>query len=137
MKQIGMIVLAGLLMIGIPSLAFTQENKDEMTDMISKNMKQVGEMFQGKTKGKGDICDMMMGKSLVATADGGVVVWLGNKLFKYDKDLVLQKEVEIKIDLEGMQKMMKKCSMSGKMKSEGETREEPKRQTMPPRSSGQ
>jgi len=119
MKQIGIIVLAGLLMMGFSSWAFTEENKDDMTDMISKNMKQVGDMFQGKTKGKGDLCDMMMGKSLVATADGGVVVWLGNKLFKYDKDLVLQKEVEIKIDIEGMQKMMKKCSMSGKMKSEG------------------
>ena len=119
MKQIGIIVLVGLLMIGFSSWAFTEENKDEMTDMISKNMKQVGDMFQGKTKGKGDLCDMMMGKSLVATADGGVVVWLGNKLFKYDKDLVLQKEVEIKIDIEGMLKMMKKCSMRGKMKSEG------------------
>ena len=133
MKQIGIIVLVGLLMIGFSSWAFTEENKDEMTDMISKNMKQVGDMFQGKTKGKGDLCDMMMGKSLVATADGGVVVWLGNKLFKYDKDLVLQKEVEIKIDIEGMQKMMKKCSMRGKMKSEGTSKGE----TMSPQSSGQ
>ena len=127
MKQIGIIVLVGLLTMGFSSLAFTEENKDDMTDMISKNMKQVGEMFQGKTKGKGDLCDMMMGKSLVATADGGVVVWLGNKLFKYDKDLVLQKEVEIK------------CLKSGKMKSEGtfsgETKEEPKGQTMSPQSS--
>ena len=133
MKQIGIIVLAGLLMMGFSSWAFTEENKDDMTDMISKNMKQVGDMFQGKTKGKGDLCDMMMGKSLVATADGGVVVWLGNKLFKYDKDLVLQKEVEIKIDIEGMQKMMKKCSMSGKMKSEGTSKGE----TRSPQSSGQ
>ena len=28
-------------MIGFSSLAFTEENKDDMTDMISKNMKQV------------------------------------------------------------------------------------------------
>jgi|WetSurMetagenome_2_1015567.scaffolds.fasta_scaffold09233_5 hypothetical protein len=137
MKQIWMIVLAGLFMIGFSSLAFTQENKDDMTDMISKGMQEVSKMSQGKMKGKGDICEMMMGKSLVATADGGVVVWLGNKLFKYDKDLVLQKEGEIKIDMEGMQKMMKKCSMSGKMRSEGDTKEEPKGQTMSPQFSGQ
>ena len=114
MKQIWMIVLVGLLMIGFSSLAFTEENKGDMMDMMSKNMKQVGDMFQGKMKGKGDVCEMMMGKSLVATADGGVVVLLGNKLFKYDKDLVLQKEVEIKIDKEGMQKN------DGKMPNEWE-----------------
>jgi hypothetical protein len=122
MKQIWIIFLVGLFMIGFASFAFTQENKGDMTDM----MKGVGEIFQGKTKGKSDACDMIMGKSLVATADGGVIVWLGNKLFKYDKDLVLQKEVEIKIDMESMQKMMKKCSMSGKMKNEVATKEEPK-----------
>ena len=71
-------------------------------------------------------CQMMMGKSLVATEDGGVVVMCCNKLFKYDKDLVLQKEAEIKIDMEAMHKMMEKCPMSGKMKSEGATKVEPK-----------
>ena len=126
MKPFGMIVLVGLLLMGFASLAIAQEKNDDMTNMISKNMKQVGDMFQGKTKGKGDICEMMMGKSLVATADGGVVVWLGNKLFKYDKDLVLQKEVEIKIDMEAMRKKMEKCPMSGKMKSEGDTKKETK-----------
>ena len=40
-----------------------------------------------------------------------------NKLFKYDKDLVLQKEVEIKIG---------KCPMSEKMKIEAETKVAPK-----------
>ena len=64
----------------------------------------------GKMMGMGDRCwmmsHMMMDKSLVATEDGGVIVMVGNKLQKYDKDLVLQKEVEIKIALEGMQKTM-------------------------------
>ncbi len=46
-----------------------------MTDMKSKNMNSC-DMFQ-EDQGKGDLCAMMMGKSLVATADGGVVVWLG------------------------------------------------------------
>ena len=51
----------------------------------------------------------------------------------YNAKLFEEKEVEIKIDMESMQKMMKKCSMSGKMKSEGTSTGE----TMPPQSSGQ
>jgi hypothetical protein len=125
MKQIWMIVVVGLLMIGFSSLALTEENKGGMMD-TSKEMKQGDKMCPGKMHGMGHGCPMMMGKSLVATADGGVVVMCCNKLFKYDKDLVLQKEAEIKIDMKNMQKMMEKCPMHGKMKSEGETKVAPK-----------
>lgn len=125
MKQIGMIVLAGLLMIGFSSSGFAEEKKDDLADVMTKGIQELGKACQGKAKGKGDLCDIMMGRSLVATADGGVVVLLGNKLYKYDKDLVLQKEVEIKIDREGTQKKMGKSPMSQKMKSEGATKEEP------------
>ncbi|MDP8253509.1 MAG: hypothetical protein P9X27_03815 [Candidatus Kaelpia aquatica] len=52
---------------------------------------------------------MMMGKSMVATEDGGVVVMIGNKLLKYDRNLNLKKEVKIEIDFSEMKKMMKKC----------------------------
>lgn len=48
MKQIWMIVLVGLLMTGFSSLVFTEENKGDMMDMISKEMKEVGKMCQGK-----------------------------------------------------------------------------------------
>jgi hypothetical protein len=126
MKKIWMIVLVGLLMTGFSSLAVTEENKGDMMDMMTKQLKEFGKMYQEKMKGTGDVCEMMMGKSLVATPDGGVVVWLGNKLFKYDKNLVLQKEGEIKIDMEGMQKMMEKCQMSGKIKNEGKSTGETK-----------
>jgi len=65
----------------------------------------------------------MMKESLVATQDGGVIVMIGNKLQKYDKNLTLKKEVEIKIDMEAMRKMVEGCPMmSGMMdsaKSEG------------------
>lgn len=40
----------------------------------------------------------MMGASMVATEDGGVVVMVANQLYKYDRNLVLKKEAEIKID---------------------------------------
>jgi len=51
----------------------------------------------------------MMQKEMIATEDGGVVVLVGNKLIKYDKNLNVVKEAEIKIDTEGMMKKMKEC----------------------------
>lgn len=58
----------------------------------------------------------MMAKSMVATSDGGVAVMAGNKLMKFDKDLNLVREVEIKVDMAAMQKemmeMMKNCPMN-------------------------
>ena len=39
----------------------------------------------------------MQGKSMVASSDGGVFVMMGQKILKYDKDLNLVKETEVKI----------------------------------------
>jgi len=74
----------------------------------------------------------MMAKSVAATGDGGIVVMAGNKLIKYDKDLNLVKEVEVKMDMEGMQKkmsqMMEQCPMcksmmqGGSMMGQGSTK---------------
>jgi hypothetical protein len=64
---------------------------------------------------KGMMCPMhcgMMMKKMIATSDGGVIVMAGKKLIKYDKDLNLVKEVEIKMDME---KMMKDCPMCQEM----------------------
>jgi hypothetical protein len=44
--------------------------------------------------------------SMIATPEGGAIVMMGNKLMKYDKNLELVKEVEIKIDWENWRKMM-------------------------------
>ena len=55
------------------------------------------------------MCPMMksmMERTVVATGDGGIIVVTGNKLTKYDKDLNVVKEIELKMDMEGMQKMM-------------------------------
>ena len=49
---------------------------------------------------------MMGGSAMVATEDGGIVIMWGSKLMKYDKDLNLIKEAEIKIDWESMNKTM-------------------------------
>ncbi len=48
----------------------------------------------------------MCNASMVATPEGGVIVMIGNKLTKYDKNLEVVKEVEIKIDWESWRKAM-------------------------------
>jgi len=65
---------------------------------------------------------MMGGKSMVATSDGGVVILIGNKLQKYDKNLLLQKEVEIKMDKDMMSKKMK-CPKMAEKEGMGEKKE--------------
>lgn len=65
----------------------------------------------------------MLSGQMVASGDGGVIVMMGNKLLKYDKDLVLKREMEIKVDMEEMQKMMmhrqEDCPMYKKSMQEG------------------
>ena len=105
-KVIFAVVVIGLFMT-TSVISFAQEKGS----MMGKGMK-------GSMKGKADegmmgVCPMrsmmktMMGKTMVATGDGGVIVMMCNKLMKFDKDLNLVKEVEIKMEMEGMAKMMK------------------------------
>jgi hypothetical protein len=72
----------------------------------------------------------MMAKTVVATSDGGVVVVVGDRIIKYDKNLNLVKEAEIKMDVGAMQRKMiemkKDCPMmngagpdEGKMRMNG------------------
>jgi len=55
----------------------------------------------------------MMGKSMIATTDGGVVVMVGDKLMKFDSAMRFVGEAKIKMDIEGMEKKtdqpMKEC----------------------------
>ena len=102
MKKIVAVVVL-LLLIAAP--AFAEEMKKEampgmsMTDMGKK-------------------CCKMMGKAqMVATDEGGVIVLAGNKLMKYDADLNLVKEAEIKMPMGPMGG--KQCPMMGSMKDSG------------------
>lgn len=52
---------------------------------------------------------MSVPKAAFVTADGGLIVIVGNKILKYDKDLILKKEAEIKIDTSAMKNMIRKC----------------------------
>lgn len=124
MKKGLSMVLAGLLVTVFCFLASAQEQEETMDNKMMQGG-QMGEgtmgRGQGMVKGKKMMgMGMMMNKEIVATEDGGVVVMIGNKLLKYDKNLDLKKEVEIKIDTAGMQERM----MQMKENCPGHQREE-------------
>lgn len=83
-------------------LVYAQEMKGGMmgSAMMGKGMK------DGRMMGMHGMMMKMMDRNVVATSDGGVVIVSGSKMTKFDKDLNLVKEVELKMDMEGMQKMM-------------------------------
>ena len=64
----------------------------------------------GAMMGRGAAMDavgtMMSNSAMAGTPDGGVIVMMGSELFKYDKDLNLVKQVDIKFNWENWQKMM-------------------------------
>ncbi len=72
----------------------------------------------------------MMSASMAATTDGGIVLMHMGKLTKYDKDLNMVKEVEMKMDPETMKKMMTQmmeaCPMCKKMTEKAEMMEKGK-----------
>ncbi len=110
-KVIFAVVVIGLFMT-TSVISFAQEQgsmmgKGKKASIKGKTGEGMMDMYSMHTMMK-----MMMGKTMVAAEDGGVIVLIGNKLVKYDKDLNLVKEVKIKIDMKGMVKLMEeKCSM--------------------------
>jgi len=136
------IFIALVILLLVPTLAFSQEKSEEGTTMgkgmmMQKEMAKPAEKegMQGKHEKMGMVgmmgtMGMMMKKEMVATPDGGVIVMAGNKLLKYDKNLDLVKEVEIKMDFEGMKKTMEKmkeeCPMHKEMMEKKEEATEKK-----------
>ena len=119
----GIVVITAMIFIGMSGLALAQSNdkgngmmdKDDNGGMMGKGMMGKGMMMgmHGMMMKMGE----MMNKTVVPTSDGGIIIVAGDKITKYDKDLAVVKEVELKNDMEGMQKMMgemmQKCSMMG------------------------
>lgn len=67
-------------------------------DGMKGSMKEEG-MDGGMMKMMHKMHGMTRSPSMVASNDGGVIVLTGNKLYKYDKNLNLVKEAEIKMDM--------------------------------------
>ena len=117
----GIAVITAVIVIGMSGLALAQMNDKGSGMMMDKGdkggMMGKGGMMMGM---HGMMMKMgeMMNKIAVATSDGGIVVIAGDKMTKYDKDLSVVKEVELKSNMEAMQKMMSgmmaKCPMMGK-----------------------
>ena len=114
-KAIFLVVVAALF-LAVPAISFSEEQVQEQAPaMPEKGMMEKGMMGQGmmtpeKMKEMRPMHEMMMKKmmqkEIVATTDGGVVIMVGNKLLKYDKNLNLKSEAEIKIDIEAMKESM-------------------------------
>lgn len=131
MKRNAWVIMLVVLLAGA-SLVYAEGMKGGMgkKGMMGKGMMDeegmgMGKMGKGMMGGKMMKCPMMksmMKRDIIATSDGGIIVVLGNKLTKYDKDLNVVKEVELKIDTEGMQKMMEEmksmCPMMQEMRGD-------------------
>lgn len=106
MKKLMLAAVVLSLLISIP--AFAEEAKKEEMPGMSMGM---------PMQGMGGKCCAMMGKAqMVATDEGGVFVLAGQKLMKYDADLNLVKEVEVKMPLP---MGGKQCPMMGKLMDKG------------------
>jgi hypothetical protein len=111
------LLAAGIAFVAVDQTKAMAGKQDESKEMMGKGMmhkemmehREMPMMCPMHTM----MCQCMMHKEMVATQDGGVVVMVDNKLLKYDKDLNMVKEVELKIDMkekqEKMQQMMKEC----------------------------
>lgn len=117
-----LIAVAVVIIVGTSGLAIAQMKDGMGKEMMGKGMMDDKGGMMGM-KGMHGMMMKAMEKSVVATSDGGIVVVMGNKLTKYDKDLNVVKEVELKMDMEAMKKnmddMMKMCPMMGKGMKEG------------------
>ncbi len=106
-KSVLVLLIVALLAIAGSYVAYAAEHRD-----MDKGKMGMCPMHM-------NMCGSMMKSQIVATDDGGVIVLVCNKLMKYDKNLNVVKEVELKIDMEEkMTKMMEKCQMMCSQKSQ-------------------
>ena len=95
-----------------------------------------GMMDGGMMKMMHKMHGMMRSPMMVASNDGGVIVLMGSKLYKYDKNLNLVKEAEIKTDMAdrlpggaggmmgGMEGKKKMCCQGKEMMGQEDTADE-------------
>ena len=121
MKKMMFLVLIVALFVGVPSGYSLFEKNTGDSSKQGKNMPPAG-MERGGVGGSTaarpaismDLMQNMMvmqamkERSIVATSEGGMVVIVGNQMVKYDKDLNVVKEAELKIDLDKLRQNMMK-----------------------------
>ena len=119
-------VMTAVVVLGVTGISFAQ-----MDDKGKEMMKDKAPMMEGKggmmgmMEGKGmmgmmKMCQSMMNKpSMVAVGDG-VVVLSGKKLYKYDANLNIVKEADVKVEDMGMMDMMGKGKMDADDKESAE-----------------
>ena len=104
MRKLGLTILLVVSVVLIASQTFAQCAGQSGGSQMPMGKGMMMEM--GKEGDMSPMTGMMkMQGNIVATGDGGVVVLIGNRLYKYDKNLNLQKEVEIMMDMKAMHKM--------------------------------
>ena len=113
MRNMRLVVILATVFVTLSIVSFAQDSDQTKGPMMGGGMM----MGAGLGDGMGAMRTMMgMMNNLVATSDGGVVVMIGNKLYKYDKNLKLVKEAEIKVDMKSMQRMMGQFGKPGNTK---------------------
>lgn len=126
-KVLVLLIITLMFSLGIAFSQSSEEKKEPAMEGAKKEKQMQNERMAGM------VMQMLgaMQKQMVATNDGGVVVLVGNKLFKYDKDLNLVKEVglntqfELKLDVGPMRGMMEnmKEKYEKNLKAEGQDTE--------------
>lgn len=129
MKKTEILVIAMAFIFSVamtmPAKAETRKSEKQscpMAEMMGKDMKE--KEWKGCRKGEMPM-HCMMSKQMIATLDGGIVVSICNKLYKYDSNLNLQKEIEIPFDMECMKKMLMDMKDKGTMDEKMEKQDEP------------
>jgi hypothetical protein len=127
MRKSTIVAIVMAFILSSISICFAQAS-DDQTGKMGKMMSDQGMMGHQKKSDQGmmgrdqmgngmmsrdQMGKGMMSKSMVATQDGGVVVMIGNRLYKFDQNLNLKKETEISVDYEGLKSMMMKMQKMG------------------------
>lgn len=128
MKKITCLIVAVTVVLSFNGLALAEKKKnaapqeETTTQGPQKKMMGHGMMDKGMMKMMHMHGMMQRSPAMVSSNDGGVIVLSGSKLYKYDKNLKLVGETEVKMDKEccmmgmkGMMKGKKGCPMMGGM----------------------
>lgn len=111
MRRVKVLAL-GVVVILFSSVIVFAQGTEEKKEPIPEEKTQEKQMEKDRMGGMMMNMMGMMQKQMVATSDGGIIVLAGNRLLKYDKDLNLVREVELKaggelkMDVGSIQDMM-------------------------------